>query len=202
MTSLADRLEEADRAAAERLAAIESARQDIQDALSHLELLVGNQSPPVGRFLSAKKANGQAKLSPRICATPDCGKSFKPRNAKQVYHSARCRKDTWEREKGGGQRRKREQPASDPEPAPVAVRSSAVELDVVLLPAKLRQQYSYSKKGSPEPSERDHAIADWAATARLVAGGLKGLPPLVIEQRLARCDAPFAAAVLAQLARR
>ena len=81
-------------------------------------------------------------------------------------------------------------------------RACAVGLDAILVPAKARRQYSWSKKAPPEASERDQAVAAWTSTARLCAAGLRGMPSEVVEQRLARYDAPFVKAVLAQLGRR
>jgi hypothetical protein len=177
--SLTDRLAAAERAAQERLDALEEARRRLEEALGQLEALVDPSTRP--------KPNGPvSNLALRRCA--GCNREFMPSTIRQIYHSGGCRREHWARKKAGQRRQQREQPAADPEPAPGV---TSCTLDAVLRQPR-RETFETDR-------EREARAQDRRADRTFALAGLRGLPQNLVEQRLALCRPDDAALIRAML---
>jgi hypothetical protein len=167
--NLASRLEAAERAAEQRLDAIETARKRLDEALGQLEALV-----------PAARPNGPAsELAMRTCR--GCSREFMPSRPRQVFHSDRCRREHHGQARVARRRQQREQPAADPEAEPVAHPAmTSCALDAMLQPCQKVEPYrdmnETNKLAQARREDRDFALL-----------GLRGLPQDLVERRLSLC---------------
>jgi hypothetical protein len=98
---LSERFLAAEKAATARIAAIETARRDVESALARLEALVGKGGSQMEPLFEAKP-NGRGNLhgtSEKTCANSRCARKFRPHSGRQKFCSRNCARQVWERQR-------------------------------------------------------------------------------------------------------